>query len=204
MGASLSRREASPDEPGATAPLRGDDDEALRGDESASAPEASAALKRPRSCSKAEVCFTRVLEDGHNVTAILAFAGYRNVLRLEELCPRAWRIVRGAHIELDVSKEKAIIVAVKTAARGELFQARREGVFDIHTHFCFSFNACGRSASDVIYRDDLALMPSPRPRAPALVQGSRGADVDAARNACAIAAAERRRAALLSMGSPRR
>ena len=63
MGASLSRREASSDEPDATAPLRGDDDEALRGDESASAPEASAALKRPRSCSKAEVCFTRVLED---------------------------------------------------------------------------------------------------------------------------------------------
>ena len=56
MGASLSRREASPDGPDATAPLRGDDDEALRGDVSASAPEASEAaapLKRPRSGSKA-------------------------------------------------------------------------------------------------------------------------------------------------------
>ena len=203
MGASLSRREASPDEPGATAPIRGDDDEALRGDESASAPEApeaAAPLKRPRSGSKAEVCFATVLEKDLNVSTILAFAGYRTVLRLEELCPRARRIVRGARIELDVSKETNLLVAAKTAARAQLFEARRSGAYANDAVYSFSFNTRRHRATDVVYRDGGALMLSPRPRAPALADGTRGPDCDAARSACAVAATERRRAALLNMG----
>mmetsp|Transcript_17344 Transcript_17344/g.56495 ORF Transcript_17344/g.56495 Transcript_17344/m.56495 type:complete len:1157 (+) Transcript_17344:151-3621(+) len=181
MGASLSRRGASPVE---------------------GAPEAPEATKRPRAASKEEVQFTRVLEDGHNVTAILAFAGYRNVLTLEALCPRARRLIRGARVELDVSNETNLVVAVKAAARAELFEARRAGAINADTRFHFSFAAAdGRHcASDVVYRDDRALLLSPRARAPALVEGFRGADVDAARSACAIAAKERRRAALLAIG----
>mmetsp|Transcript_3599 Transcript_3599/g.12472 ORF Transcript_3599/g.12472 Transcript_3599/m.12472 type:complete len:1156 (-) Transcript_3599:55-3522(-) len=180
MGASLSRRGASPVEGAPEAP---------------EAPEA----KRP---SREEVQFTRVLEDGHNVTAILAFAGYRNVLTLEALCPRARRLIRGARVELDVSNETNLVVAVKAAARAELFEARRAGAINADTRFHFSFAAAdGRHcASDVVYRDDRALLLSPRARAPALVEGFRGADVDAARSACAIAAKERRRAALLAIG----
>ena len=53
------------------------------------------------------------------------YPGYRTVLRLEELCPRARRIVRGARVELDVSKETNLLVAAKTAARAQLFEARR-------------------------------------------------------------------------------
>mmetsp|Transcript_17345 Transcript_17345/g.56502 ORF Transcript_17345/g.56502 Transcript_17345/m.56502 type:complete len:1161 (+) Transcript_17345:151-3633(+) len=181
MGASLSRRGASPVE---------------------GAPEAPEATKRPRAASKEEVQFTRVLEDGHNVTAILAFAGYRNVLTLEALCPRARRLIRGARVELDVSNETNLVVAVKAAARAELFEARRAGAINADTRFHFSFAAAdGRHcASDVVYRDDRALLLSPRARAPALVEGFRGADVDAARSACAVAAKERRRAALISLG----
>ena len=91
MGASLSRRGASPDEGAPEAP---------------EAPEA----KRRRAPSKEEVQFTKVLEDGHNVSAILAFAGYRNVLTLEALCPRARRLIRGARVELDVSNETNLLV----------------------------------------------------------------------------------------------
>ena len=88
------------------------------------APEAPE-VKRPRAAaSKEEVQLTRVLEDGHNVTAILAFAGSRNVLTLEALCPRARRLIRGARVELDVSNETNLVVAVKAAARAELFEAR--------------------------------------------------------------------------------
>ena len=177
MGASLSRRGASPDE---------------------GAPEAPEARKRPRAASKEEVQFTRVLEHGHNVSAILAFAGYRNVLTLEALCPRARRLIRGARVELDVSNETNLLVAVKAAARAELFEARRAG--GEATHFSFNFDDCQRRASDVVYRDDRALLLSPRARAPALVEGFRGADVDAVRSACAVAAKDRRRAALLSIG----
>ena len=88
MGASLSRRGASPDE-GAS-----------------ESPEA----KRPRAASKAEVCFTRLLQKDLNVSTILAFAGYRTVLRLEELCPRVRRLIRGARVELDVSNETNLLV----------------------------------------------------------------------------------------------
>mmetsp|Transcript_5552 Transcript_5552/g.18244 ORF Transcript_5552/g.18244 Transcript_5552/m.18244 type:complete len:1154 (+) Transcript_5552:147-3608(+) len=178
MGASLSRRGASPVEGAPEAP---------------EAPEA----KRP---SREEVQFTRVLEDGHNVTAILAFAGYRNVLTLEALCPRARRLIRGARVELDVSNETNLVVAVKAAARAELFEARRSGASGAKTHYKFVFDDCRARASDIVYRDDRALLLSPRARAPALVEGFRGADVDAARSACAIAAKERRRAALLAIG----
>ncbi|EGB08463.1 expressed protein [Aureococcus anophagefferens] len=138
MGASLSRRGASPVEGAPEAP---------------EAPEA----KRP---SREEVQFTRVLEDGHNVTAILAFAGYRNVLTLEALCPRARRLIRGARVELDVSNETNLVVAVKAAARAELFEARRAGAINADTRFHFSFAAAdGRHcASDVVYRDDRALL----------------------------------------------
>ena len=94
MGASLSRRGASPDA-GAPAP---------------EAPETPEVQKRPRTASKEEVQFTKVLEDGHNVSAILAFAGYRNVLTLEALCPRARRLIRGARVELDVSNETNLLV----------------------------------------------------------------------------------------------
>ncbi|KAH8064320.1 beta-lactamase [Aureococcus anophagefferens] len=179
MGASLSRRGASPVE---------------------GAPEAPEATKRPRAASKEEVQFTRVLEHGHNVSAILAFAGYRNVLTLEALCPRARRLIRGARVELDVSNETNLLVAVKAAARAELFEARRSGASGAKTHYKFVFDDCRARASDIVYRDDRALLLSPRARAPALVEGFRGADVDAARSACAIAAKERRRAALLAIG----
>jgi len=179
MGASLSRRGASPVE---------------------GAPEAPEATKRPRAASKEEVQFTRVLEHGHNVSAILAFAGYRNVLTLEALCPRARRLIRGARVELDVSNETNLVVAVKAAARAELFEARRSGASGAKTHYKFVFDDCRARASDIVYRDDRALLLSPRARAPALVEGFRGADVDAARSACAIAAKERRRAALLAIG----
>ena len=178
MGASLSRRAASPDE-GAPEVLE--------------APEA----KRP---SREEVRFTRVLEDGHNVTAILAFAGYRNVLTLEALCPRARRLIRGARVELDVSNETNLVVAVRAAARAELFEARRARASGAKTHYKFIWDDCRTRASDVVYRDDRALLLSPRARAPALVEGFRGADVDAARSACAVAAKDRRRAALLAIG----
>ncbi|KAH8070274.1 beta-lactamase [Aureococcus anophagefferens] len=169
MGASLSRRGASPVE---------------------GAPEAPEATKRPRAASKEEVQFTRVLEHGHNVSAILAFAGYRNVLTLEALCPRARRLIRGARVELDVSNETNLLVAVKAAARAELFEARRSGASGAKTHYKFVFDDCRARASDIVYRDDRALLLSPRARAPALVEGFRGADVDAARSACAIAAKE--------------
>jgi ankyrin repeat protein len=181
MGASLSRRGASPDEGAPEAP---------------EAPEA----KRPRAASKEEVHFTKVLEDGHNVTAILAFAGYRNVLTLEALCPRARRLIRGARVELDVSNETNLVVAVRAAARAELFEARRARASGAKTHYKFIWDDCRTRASDVVYRDDRALLLSPRARAPALVEGFRGADVDAARSACAVAAKDRRRAALLAIG----
>ena len=161
MGASLSRREASSDEPDATAPLRGDDVEALRGDVSASAPEApeaSAPLERPRSASIKEICFTRVLEKDLNVSTILAFAGYRTVLRLEELCPRARRIVRGARVELDVSKETNLLVAAKTAARAQLFEARRSGAYANDAVYSFVWDTSKHRAMDVVYRDGEALL----------------------------------------------
>ncbi|KAH8050669.1 beta-lactamase [Aureococcus anophagefferens] len=83
--------------------------------------------------------------------------------------------------------------------RAELFEARRSGASGAKTHYKFVFDDCRARASDIVYRDDRALLLSPRARAPALVEGFRGADVDAARSACAIAAKERV-AALLAIG----
>lgn len=161
--------------------------------------EAPPATKRPRPASGKDASFTRVLEAENNVTTILAFAGYRTVLTLETLCPRARRVVRGARVELDVSSETNIPLAAVIAVRGELFEARRAGLEDVDT-YSFTFNDWSHRASDVVYRGDRPLLLSPPPRG-AAVDGLRGgADCDKARSACAVAAVDRRRAALLSIG----
>ncbi|EGB07501.1 hypothetical protein AURANDRAFT_64821 [Aureococcus anophagefferens] len=137
----------------------------------------------------------------NNVTTILAFAGYRTVLTLETLCPRARRVVRGARVELDVSQETDLTLATMIAMRGELFEARRAGVFkDVEYTFEFNYDDWSHRAADVVYRGDRPLLLSPPPRG-AAVDGLRGgADCDKARSACAVAAVDRRRAALLSIG----
>ncbi|KAK7254975.1 hypothetical protein SO694_0043001 [Aureococcus anophagefferens] len=163
--------------------------------------EAPPATKRPRPASGKDASFTRVLEAENNVTTILAFAGYRTVLTLETLCPRARRVVRGARVELDVSQETDLTLATMIAMRGELFEARRAGVFkDVEYTFEFNYDDWSHRAADVVYRGDRPLLLSPPPRG-AAVDGLRGgADCDKARSACAVAAVDRRRAALLSIG----
>ena len=163
--------------------------------------EAPPATKRPRPASGKDASFTRVLEAENNVTTILAFAGYRTVLTLETLCPRARRVVRGARVELDVSQETDLTLATMIAMRGELFEARRAGVFkDVEYTFDFNYDDWSHRAADVVYRGDRPLLLSPPPRG-AAVDGLRGgADCDKARSACAVAAVDRRRAALLSIG----
>ena len=135
MGAYLSRAGAPEEGPNAPPSDAPPSDAAPAADgaagEGATPPEA----KRTR---PARDEFARVLENEGNVTAILGFSGYRSVLVLEALNRRARRVVRGANVELDVSREADLTVAVRTAARAELLAARRAGVADCDQIIFFS------------------------------------------------------------------
>ncbi|KAH8068273.1 ubiquitin-protein transferase [Aureococcus anophagefferens] len=155
------------------------------------APDAEAKRARP-----ARDAFAGVLENEGNVTAILGFSGYRSVLVLEALNRRARRVVRGANVQLDVSREADLTVAVRTAARAELLAAGA-GAADRDQIIFFSTRQ-EQKPIDVVCRGGSTLLLSPPP--PASVDGFRGADADATRSTLAAAAGVRHRKALLSLG----
>ena len=164
--------------PALAAALRSADADAVRG-ALAAAPaatedgaEANAAdseaptTKRYKPSENSGAAFVRVvLQKDGNASKVLNFAGYRTVLRLEEVCKPARTALRAGKLELDVSKEKNLSVAVRHAARHEILDARRQGYFPKTYNVTWRYSSSGvqQSTSDVLYHDDSVFLTSPRP-----------------------------------------
>jgi hypothetical protein len=201
--------------PALAAALRSADADAVRGalaaPAAADAAEANAdtadsvpATKRLKPSENSGAAFVRVvLQKDGNASKVLNFAGYRTVLRLEEVCKPARIALRAAKLELDVSKEKNPAMAVKHAARQEIQDARRQGYFpppsEGMTVTWRYADGAHQSTADVLYRDNRVLLTSPRP--PQLLRAASGLDPrDQERSKESLAAYERSRASLLAVG----
>jgi len=199
--------------PALAAALRSADADAVRGVLAAPAAtedvaEANAAdseaptTKRHKPSENSGAAFVRVvLKIDGNASKVLNFAGYRTVLRLEEVCKPAWTALRAGKLELDVSKEKNLSVAVRHAARHEILDARRQGYFPKTYNVTWRYSSSGvqQSTSDVLYHDDSVFLTSPRPRQ--LFRAASGLDTrDEERSKASLAAYERSRASLLAVG----
>ena len=201
--------------PALAAALRSADADAVRGALAApavaDAAEANAdtadsvpATKRLKPSENSGAAFVRVvLQKDGNASKVLNFAGYRTVLRLEEVCKPARNALRAAKLELDVSKEKNPAMAVKHAARQEIQDARRQGYFpppsEGMTVTWRYADGAHQSTADVLYRDNSVLLTSPRP--PQLLRAASGLDPrDQERSKESLAAYERSRASLLAVG----
>ena len=162
------------------------------------------ATKRLKPSENSGAAFVRVvLQKDGNASKVLNFAGYRTVLRLEEVCKPARIALRAAKLELDVSKEKNPAMAVKHAARQEIQDARRQGYFpppsEGMTVTWRYADGAHQSTADVLYRDNRVLLTSPRP--PQLLRAASGLDPrDQERSKESLAAYERSRASLLAVG----
>ena len=201
--------------PALAAALRSADADAVRGalaaPAAADAAEANAdtadsvpTTKRYKPSENSGAAFVRVvLQKDGNASKVLNFAGYRTVLRLEEVCKPARIALRAAKLELDVSKEKNPAMAVKHAARQEIQDARRQGYFpppsEGMTVTWRYADGAHQSTADVLYRDNSVLLTSPRP--PQLLRAASGLDPrDQERSKESLAAYERSRASLLAVG----
>lgn len=162
------------------------------------------ATKRQKPSANSGEAFVRVvLQKAFNASKVLNFAGYRTVLRLEEVCRPARTALRAAKLEPDVSKEKNPLKAVKHAARHELLDARRQGYFPmkggISVTWSYKHNVLQQSTADALYRDDRVLLTSPRP--PQLFRAASGLDArDQERSKASLAAYECSRASILAIG----
>lgn len=199
--------------PALAAALRSADADAVRGALAAPAAtedgaEANAAdseaptTKRLKPSENSGAAFVRVvLEKDGNASKVLNFAGYRTVLRLEAVCKPAWTALRAGKLELDVSKEKNLSVAVRHAARHEILDARRQGYFPKAYSVTWRYSSSGvqQSTSDVLYHDDSVFLTSPRPRQ--LFRAVSGLDTrDKERSKASLAAFECSKASLLAVG----
>ena len=199
--------------PALAAALRSADADAVRGALAAPAAtedvaEANAAdseaptTKRHKPSENSGAAFVRVvLKIDGNASKVLNFAGYRTVLRLEEVCKPAWTALRAGKLELDVSKEKNLSVAVRHAARHEILDARRQGYFPKAYSVTWRYSSSGvqQSTSDVLYHDDSVFLTSPRPRQ--LFRAASGLDTrDEERSKASLAAFECSKASLLAVG----
>lgn len=162
------------------------------------------ATKRQKPSANSGDAFVRVvLQKAFNASKVLNFAGYRTVLRLEEVCRPARTALRAAKLELDVSKEKNALLALKHAQRQELLDARRKPYFPpkggISVTWSCKDDGVQQSTADVLYRDDRVLLTSPRP--PQLFSAASGLDArDQERSKASLAAHECSRASLLAVG----
>ena len=200
--------------PALAAALRSADADAVRGALAAPAAtedgaEANAdseapTTKRYKPSENSGAAFVRVvLKIDGNASKVLNFAGYRTLLRLEEVCKPARNALRAAKLELDVTKVKQPILAVAHARRDEILEARRQGYFppkgDYTVRWRFSGAGAHQSTADVLYRGDRVLLTSPRP--PQLFRAASGLDTrDQERSKASLAAHQRSRAALLAVG----
>ena len=201
--------------PALAAALRSADADAVRGALALAAPaatedgaEANAAdseaptTKRYKPSENSGAAFVRVvLQKDGNASKVLNFAGYRTVLRLEEVCKPAWTALRAGKLELDVSKEKNLSLAVRHAARHEILDARRQGYFPKAYSVTWRYSSSGvqQSTSDVLYHDDSVFLTSPRPRQ--LFRAASGLDTrDEERSKASLAAFECSKASLLAVG----
>ena len=198
--------------PALAAALRSADADAVRGalaapaateDGEANADDSEApTTKRYKPSENSGAAFVRVvLQKDGNASKVLNFAGYRTVLRLEAVCKPAWTALRAGKLELDVSKEKNLSVAVRHAARHEILDARRQGYFPKTYNVTWRYSSSGvqQSTSDVLYHDDSVFLTSPRPRQ--LFRAASGLDTrDEARSKASLAAFECSRASLLAVG----
>ena len=201
--------------PALAAALRSADADAVRGalaapaaadavESNADTADSVSATKRLKPSENSGAAFVRVvLQKDGNASKVLNFAGYRTVLRLEEVCKPAQNALRAAKLELDVSKEKNPLVAVKHAARQELEDARRQGYFPpkggMVVTWGYNDHGAQQSTADVLYRDNRVLLPSPRP--PQLLRAASGLDPrDEERSKASLAAYERSKASLLAVG----
>ena len=205
--------------PALAAALRSADADAVRGAlaapaaadgaEANAADSAAPTTKRYKPSENSGAAFVRaVLQKEGNASKVLQFAGYRTVLRLEEVCKPARTALRNSKLELDVSKERNPVLAIKHAARHELLEARRQGSFPLKNNWSYiwrySESGVLQSTADVLYRDDRVLLTSPRPsqvfRATSGASG-RGLNVrDEERSKASLVAFESSRASLLAVG----
>ena len=198
--------------PALAAALRSADADAVRGalaapaateDGEANADDSEApTTKRYKPSENSGAAFVRVvLQKDGNASKVLNFAGYRTVLRLEAVCKPAWTALRAGKLELDVSKEKNLTVAVRHAARHEILDARRQGYFPKTYNVTWRYSSSGvqQSTSDVLYHDDSVFLTSPRPRQ--LFRAVSGLDTrDEERSKASLAAFECSKASLLAVG----
>ena len=158
--------------------------------------------KRLKPSENSGAAFVRVvLQKDGNASKVLNFAGYRTVLRLEEVCKPARTALRAGKLELDVSKEKNLSMAVRHAARHEILDARRQGYFPKAYSVTWRYSSSGvqQSTSDVLYHDDSVFLTSPRPRQ--LFRAVSGLDTrDEERSKASLAAFECSKASLLAVG----
>ena len=158
--------------------------------------------KRLKPSENSGAAFVRVvLQKDGNASKVLNFAGYRTVLRLEEVCKPARTALRAGKLELDVSKEKNLSMAVRHAARHEILDARRQGYFPKAYSVTWRYSSSGvqQSTSDVLYHDDSVFLTSPRPRQ--LFRAASGLDTrDEERSKASLAAFECSKASLLAVG----
>ena len=175
---------------------------AADGAEANAAESAAPTTKRYKPSENSGAAFVRaVLQKEGNASKVLQFAGYRTVLRLEEVCKPARTALRAGKLELDVSKEKNLTVAVRHAARHEILDARRQGYFPKAYSVTWRYSSSGvqQSTSDVLYHDDSVFLTSPRPRQ--LFRAASGLDTrDEERSKASLAAFECSRASLLAVG----
>ena len=200
--------------PALAAALRSADADAVRG-ALAAAPaatedgaEANAAdseaptTKRYKPSENSGAAFVEVvLKKDDNASKVLNFAGYRTVLRLEEVCKPARTALRAGKLDLDVSKEKNLSLAVRHAARHEILDARRQGYFPKAYSVTWRYSSSGvqQSTSDVLYHDDSVFLTSPRPQQ--LFRAVSGLDTrDEERSKASLAAFECSKASLLAVG----
>jgi hypothetical protein len=200
--------------PALAAALRSADADAVRGalaaapaaadggEASADTADSEPVSKRLKPSENSGAAFVEVvLKKDDNASKVLNFAGYRTVLRLEEVCKPAWTALRGGKLELDVSKEKNLSVAVRHAARHEILDARRQGYFPKAYSVTWRYSSSGvqQSTSDVLYHDDSVFLTSPRPRQ--LFRAASGLDTrDEERSKASLAAFECSKASLLAVG----
>ena len=158
--------------------------------------------KRLKPSENSGAAFVRVvLQKDGNATKVLNFAGYRTVLRLEEVCKPARTALRAGKLDLDVSKEKNLSLAVRHAARHEILDARRQGYFPKAYSVTWRYSSSGvqQSTSDVLYHDDSVFLTSPRPQQ--LFRAVSGLDTrDEERSKASLAAFECSKASLLAVG----
>ena len=158
--------------------------------------------KRLKPSENSGAAFVRVvLQKDGNASKVLNFAGYRTVLRLEEVCKPARTALRAGKLELDVSREKNLSMAVRHAARHEILDARRQGYFPKAYSVTWRYSSSGvqQSTSDVLYHDDSVFLTSPRPRQ--LFRAVSGLDTrDEERSKASLAAFECSKASLLAVG----